>query len=207
MPKSVNLDGMTVELAPDVHLPTKRHKRPGCVLLDTADRLTALLGEPAKRIYLEMVQRYEEETHSPEKVAEMVYYQTYVYKAQLMWWKSSQEIPGPGTAPYPAAYQESVNTKVFIEERRQEGLVLFAELGRDLNKYKEQIKRYLLLAKVTPEFGFKPVSIFERIAKEVLPKLRRLRVLEFYLSYENILAVEDLINVYMSDILQQKYYL
>ena len=117
--KTVNLAGLKVRVKKGVILPRHR-KRPSCLTLTTADRLVALLGKPAKELYMEMVKIYEWWSKSPEWMFEYTYHEGYVWKAQIMWYDLSGRIPGPGRVPPPTKYQKTVNPEAYIADRQKE---------------------------------------------------------------------------------------
>ena len=123
--KTVNLKGLKVRVRKGVILPRHR-KRPSCLTLTTADRLTFLLGKPAKELYIQIVKTYEWWRRSPEWQFEAIYHQGYVFKAQSMWYTLSGQIPGPGRTPPPKTYQKSVHPEAYIaEQQRKLDLIIF----------------------------------------------------------------------------------
>jgi len=56
---------LRIRLAPFVSRRWFQRPRPRCPILDVGDRLYALLGEPAKRVYLHLARQHEFWTRSP----------------------------------------------------------------------------------------------------------------------------------------------
>lgn len=118
-PRTAKLAGQEIQVLKGVLLPHAR-KEPGCVVLNTADRVVSVFGKPALRLYLAAVRDYNLWTHSVDEDLEAIYHEEYVYKSQAMWYNLSGEVPGPGRTEPPAAFQPSIKPEVFIQQKQYE---------------------------------------------------------------------------------------
>jgi len=91
-----------IEVAPKVGWGLfAKDKRKSCPILDTSDRLAALLGEPAKQTYMEMVKLHEAWSHSEVDTMVDIYHAGYVGPAQAMWGALMEQWTGTGKIPLP----------------------------------------------------------------------------------------------------------
>jgi len=199
--KTTYISGLKVRVKKGVVLP-RHKKRPSCLVLTTADRLTMLLGKPAKELYVEIVKIYEWWSKSPEWQFEYVYHSGYVYKAQCMWYDLSREVPGPGQAPPPTIYQKSVSPDAYIAERQKELDRIISEL---VNIRKESMRvrkywdpRYGRWFFVREELG----KFVKKWAKRIILLIQAGYVLIVYGRPEQIEEFRNLVDYFYEEILK-----